>query len=452
MKESCRVLELVEGISSRNVKIHFLKENQSKELAFLLETALNPLLNYGVIDFDDEKVHRDTIPTLAELQALRNELVHRRVAGGQAKELMQKTLLCSDDIVRKWLVRVFKKNLQAGTSVATANKIWPGLIPVFEIGLCNNFEGEIEEKLPDGEWILEPKYDGLRAIAIVDADGDVTFLSRGSKPLYNVQHIGEQLKKSGVRDVVFDGEMWAKNWNDSISILHSRGEHKKAESLVYYVFDVLTMEEWRSRKTRGLLRRKDGLYSIFEAEGPKLENVKAVLGRPVEDFHTAKHYFEQYIEEGYEGAVLKRTNTEYPFGRSDDWLKWKKTFDVDAQIVGYQEGTGRNKGRLGALICDFKGTKVRVGGGYSDAQRTEYWKDRDQMVGLIAEVKAWEVTVHNSLRHPVFVRIREDAVVKCDCGNDTTEVEYSDGLKARHCSKCDIDFVVDPNGSRRVIS
>ena len=42
--------------------------------------------------------------------------------------------------------------------------------------------------------------------------------------------------------------------------------------------------------------------------------------------------------------------------------------------------------------------------------------------------------------------------VKCDCGNDTVEVIYSDGLKARHCKKCDIDFVIRKDGTIKVIA
>ena len=50
-------------------------------------------------------------------------------------------------------------------------------------------------------------------------------------------------------------------------------------------------------------------------------------------------------------------------------MKIKKFYDFDLQIVGYEEGTGRNKGRLGAFVVDYNGNKVKVGSGYSDEER-----------------------------------------------------------------------------------
>ena len=68
---------------------------------------------------------------------------------------------------------------------------------------------------------------------------------------------------------------------------------------------------------------------------------------------------------------------------------------------------------LGALIIDYKGNKVSVGGGYSDEQRQEIWKNRDSYIGKILQVKFKEETKNKetgliSLQFGTFVCIRED--------------------------------------------
>ena len=95
-------------------------------------------------------------------------------------------------------------------------------------------------------------------------------------------------------------------------------------------------------------------------------------------------------------------------------MKWKPTITVDLNIVGFEEGTGRNLGRLGAIICegvdDERNICVNVGSGLSDSDRTEYWSTRDQLLGSVVEVQADAVTQNQdgtySLRFPRFVRFR----------------------------------------------
>jgi DNA ligase-1 len=83
-------------------------------------------------------------------------------------------------------------------------------------------------------------------------------------------------------------------------------------------------------------------------------------------------------------------------------------------IVAVEEGTGRNVGRLGAVICegedDGKLIKVNVGSGFTDSDRREYWDSRDSLIGQVIEVRADAVTQNQdgtySLRFPRFMRFR----------------------------------------------
>ena len=87
---------------------------------------------------------------------------------------------------------------------------------------------------------------------------------------------------------------------------------------------------------------------------------------------------------------------------------------ITLAILGYEEGTGRNEGRLGAFICegedDGKLIRTNVGSGLSDDNRITYWAARDNLVGHVVEVRADAVTQNQdgtySLRFPRFKGFR----------------------------------------------
>ena len=81
---------------------------------------------------------------------------------------------------------------------------------------------------------------------------------------------------------------------------------------------------------------------------------------------------------------------------------------MSLEVLATEEGKSRNVGKLGALICegvDDGNIKVNVGSGLSDAQRDEFWTDKDKLIGMVAEVRADAVPQNprwfqDSLRFP----------------------------------------------------
>jgi DNA ligase-1 len=122
----------------------------------------------------------------------------------------------------------------------------------------------------------------------------------------------------------------------------------------------------------------------------------------------------QAIEGGYEGIMLKDPEAAYECKRTVAWLKLKPFIEVSLEVVDFEEGTGRNAGRLGAIICegedDGRRIRVNVGSGFSDSDRDSYWTGRDSMVNKIVEVRADAVTQNQdgtySLRFPRFLKFR----------------------------------------------
>ena len=94
-------------------------------------------------------------------------------------------------------------------------------------------------------------------------------------------------------------------------------------------------------------------------------------------------------------------------------IKVKKFYTMDLKITGYEKGSGKLSGTLGALIVDFKGNTVNVGSGFDDKTRDKLWNIKDSLIGKIVEVKYKEVTKDKktqkeSLQFPVFICLRED--------------------------------------------
>ena len=127
-----------------------------------------------------------------------------------------------------------------------------------------------------------------------------------------------------------------------------------------------------------------------------------------------RQFADAAVEQGYEGIMIKDLDAPYECRRSSFWMKWKPTITVDLNIVGTEEGTGRNQGRLGALICEGEDNgrviRVNVGSGLRDSDRDEFWTLRDQLLGVVGEVEADAVTQNQdgtySLRFPRHKRFR----------------------------------------------
>jgi DNA ligase-1 len=112
--------------------------------------------------------------------------------------------------------------------------------------------------------------------------------------------------------------------------------------------------------------------------------------------------------------MIKDPVAIYECKRSVAWLKLKPFIEVSLEVTDVEEGTGRNQGRLGALVCggqdDGRDIIVNCGSGFTDDDRATYWDHRNRLVGQIVEVRADAVTQNQdgtySLRFPRFLRFR----------------------------------------------
>jgi len=108
--------------------------------------------------------------------------------------------------------------------------------------------------------------------------------------------------------------------------------------------------------------------------------------------------------------MIKEPNAVYECKRTVSWLKLKPFIEVSLTAIAVEEGTGKNVGRMGAVVFegedDGRLITVNVGSGWSDKDRDEIWRDRDAVIGEVGEVRADAVTKNQdgtySLRFPRF--------------------------------------------------
>jgi len=368
-------------------------------------------------------------------------LVNREVTGNAAiAEIEQMAYNFDTDVWETLLRPVMLKDLRCGATIRTFNKICKGTkyeIPIFEAQLASD-SAKHEKKLV-GKKILESKLDGIRILAIVehtnpmlDNKRKVTLYSRNGKEMKNFPHVVKQLENSSTlfaskkfeeeryKDYVLDGEIISKNFQALMKQAQRKTNVDTTDS-VYTVFDIIPLKEF----TRGIwnvpqkVRSDEYLKPIQVQVNLECPSIQILSGIEV-DLDTAeghdimKRYGIDMVNMGYEGILIKDVDAPYKCKRGTAWMKYKPTITVDLEVIALEEGTGRNKGRLGALVC--KGTdqgkeiEVNVGGGFSDTQRDEIWEVGDGNLGMIAEIKADVVTQNEkgtySLRFPRFVTFR----------------------------------------------
>lgn len=145
------------------------------------------------------------------------------------------------------------------------------------------------------------------------------------------------------------------------------------------------------------------------------------------DFRISPQSFSKLMKLiGEEGAVLKKKNGIY---YQDPHIKDKAvTENIDLKIIGFQEGTGKHSGRLGALIGENPSTGkiVKCGTGFSDEQRDAIWNLKDDLKDQYVKIKANWITEGGGLHGPRFVSIHTDSGI--DIQNEESLYQFAKAL------------------------
>ena len=360
--------------------------------------------------------------------ALLEDLRTRGITGNRARDKIQE---CAEEFdSEEWnnlARRVLTKDLRCGISEKTLNKVLGKTeykIPVFTCQLAQ--DSTDQPKKLKGIKRLEVKLDGVRVLAVVDG-ANVTLFSRNGKEFENFPQIADAIEDArkhfqygrgtGGR-FVLDGEIVGETFQKLMKQAHRKSD-AVTDGMVYHIFDLIPLDSFQEGHCN--MQQYKRLEWIETARDRLLDTPCLRIMNGIEvDLDTAEghdvmnRFAQDAVAEGFEGIMIKSTDAPYECKRSDFWMKWKPTITVDLNIVGFEEGTGRNEGRLGAIICEGvdndRTIRVNVGSGLSDSNRDEYWAARNELLDRVVEIEADAVTQNqdgsHSLRFPRFVRFR----------------------------------------------
>lgn len=393
-----------------------------------LRMALDQLYTFGVKQVPIKETDSGQGLSWVNFLELCDALYRRTLTGHAARDAIALAMdVATQSQWNNWYRRILIKDLRCGVSEKTVNKVLKGStiapVPVFECMLAHDSQNH--ETKVSGKKIVQRKLDGVRCLVVVDYQSrTVVMYTRNGKELVNFPHIIAAFEANIdniARSYVFDGEVMSSNFQDLMKKLHTK-TNVNSDQTVFNMFDVMPLSEFKSHNVS--LNQRLRLNTLTSTFQPMFSDHDCICIVPWEtvDLDTPvgisqlNAFNQSALADGYEGVMLKDPDAKYEFKRSTAWLKTKPFIDVSLSIVGFEEGTGKNEGVLGALVCegtdDNKFIRVNVGSGLTDEQRKEIWDSRDSLYGFIVEVRADAATKNQdsedvySLRFPRFKGFR----------------------------------------------
>lgn len=330
----------------------------------------------------------------------------------------------ASDEEQEWLVKLITKDCPIGISASTINKVWPNLIPVFKLMKGKKYEGlDIKQ-----DFVISLKLDGNSA-TVFNLEEETYILSRSGAVMEGFQHIVDYYRENVPLGNVYCGEFIQKNYDNlehgelfrvSNGIVNSKDKDKS--SIQHIVFDVIPYDEYKSTKFKKSFKdRKLYLESNLEKYFPYCNEEELKAGYDFLDVMHIPHYYEgnnnleiekwmdKMSDLGLEGLMINIADDKYKFGPQKSLLKVKDFYTMDLEVIDVKEHVRGN--RVGAFIVDYKGFEVGVPS-MKDELRNYYWKNQDEIIGKIIEIKYFRETEdklgNKSLRFPSFVRVRDD--------------------------------------------
>lgn len=453
MKQIYDIILELRADASINYKLEVLAKYKNNKLLrkFLLYTY-NPRFNYFITELPKYLTFGSSTNNLDDTSffSILDQMKSREITGNTSKEKFISILsLCSLELQELYEL-VIKRDIRAGVSTKSINKIFPNLIPTTPYMRCSLLKDYKETNLfgTHNTIFVQKKADGVFSY-IIKEDNQIKFQTRNGTIYYvediekdfdfipnNTVLVGEALIKSNGKEldrktgnglinklIKSEGsfETLEKEYAKATSLKQKDNIYKKqlqlkqqlkdiVEGLHFEVWDMISVGEF------------DNGYSgeVYSSRVLRLERLLQNISNRVSLIETsevvslelAEEIAEQYISQGYEGAIIKSKDLLFENKTSKSQIKIKSELDCDLLCVGVTEGNGKYKGLVGSLDCVSAclNLKVSVGSGLADENRSADFKE---YIGKIITVKYNEKITKKdsdevSLFLPRFVEVRVD--------------------------------------------
>lgn len=424
MKEVVEIFKHIQSTNSLNDKkaiINLNKDNElfKKCLSFLLDNnVITGISDKKINKYDSNRCKQHRTVNLNTFEEVMDYLKQHN--SGRDEDIANvKGFIydhhIEDDYEFVFCIQMITKKFRLGCDVKVVNGVIPGLISTFDVMLGTPID---KCKLKGNEWIsISRKLNGTRCAFIGNK-----CMTRQGKEYSGLQHIVNDLlkfKDGSYENMFLDGELLYKNkeglsdseaFQKGTGLAMSKGVDKS--ELKFVVFDAFPLEEFWNGKSKKTYQERKASLKIIGIDFAGSENIEVVPVLYEGTNHSEIWEWLDYAEESDWEGIMLNLDTPYECKRTKNLIKVKKFFTCDVLCTGVEEGDGRNKETLGALVCDYKGNKVNVGSGFSDEERKHLWKNPNDVVGHIVSIKYKEETKNKdggvSVQFPVFEGIRFD--------------------------------------------
>lgn len=271
--------------------------------------------------------------------------------------------------------------------------------------LASPFPGD----LPDGEWAVEKKYDGIRLVVEVGPRTEtlqsIQAWSRNEKVRELPAHIQMDLRMHWPPGI-YDGELIGVEGSHSYDVSNLLN----ASSLMFMVFDVLVVEG-EDLTSLGLKatyeQRRDVLEKIYtQIEDADDHPVQIPLSDPVETFEQVLAHAAHVWDQGGEGLIVKELNSTYiPGKRLKTWLKVKKELSEVLTVVGFAEG---KMGPNSTVILEAENGTRTIVKWKNLEELAMINRDPNSYLGRKLRIAYQELTTDGSYRHPRWDRWEDE--------------------------------------------
>lgn len=322
---------------------------------------------------------------------------------------------------------IITKDFKCGVTDLTAYGHIPGLERNWRErkghSLIDNKTGELKiNKILGKNVTVTLKLDGFRYKVVKQGDDTNIYTSSGKLDNTLIE-IMEEAKK--LPDGVYDGEVIAHGefenstarFNATTKILGKDGEKRGVDFIAFdYVENIdafFNYEEYKIERWKRFSNLYDILNSLdltYIQLAPVYYNNVKVTKELIDNIYKT---YEKIIAQGEEGLVIDIADASYVRSKGTSMFKMKPEVSGDFKVVDVVEGKGKDAGRLGAFIIEYKDNLVHVGSGLTDSIREEVWANPDEYIGKLIEVVYFgetkdEKTGLESIRLPRFKRFRHD--------------------------------------------
>lgn len=340
------------------------------------------------------------------IQETRDEIKHgKNIGRSNATTPTQQAEMEAKSLWEKKLKKGYVQNLSDARDGKTDAIIEGGIFPM----LAHRFDQQ-GHKLTYPCY-SQPKLDGHRCIAVVDEKGRCTLWSRTRKPITSMTHIIKAVEDLGLHSITFDGELYNHDYRDKFerltSYIRAADFREGAEAVQYHIYDIPSAWDFWKR-IELLLSLPINNQNGFRTD--RSDTLRVVETKTAVDEDELIASFNQFLEQGYEGAMARNVQGHYLVnGRSYDLLKIKEFLDNEFLVIGVEEGRGKLAGHA-IFVCktdDNIEFRAKLKGKQEELR--QYFEHPELAIGQFLTVKYQGYTNKSGVpRFPVAMRFRED--------------------------------------------